>query len=96
MYVQKKFLFTQLTVLWLLTPKKKTIFLKKKLIQKKKLPIWISFFNFLLGERHYSAVPSISTRKNAPTRISGLVANLRRFNVRILQINISYNLIRWA
>ena len=35
MYVQKKFLFTQLTVLWLLTPKKKTIFLKKKLIQKK-------------------------------------------------------------
>ena len=92
---KKKFLFTQLTVLWLLTPKKKTIFLKKKIIQKK-LPIWISFFNFLLGERHYSAVPSISTRKNAPTRISGLVANLRRFNVRILQINISYNLIRWA
>ena len=95
MYVQKKFLFTQLTVLWLLTPKKKDNLFEKKLIQKK-LPIWISFFNFLLGERHYSAVPSISTRKNAPTRISGLVANLRRFNVRILQINISYNLIRWA
>ena len=93
---KKRFLFTQLTVLWLLTPKKKDNLFEKKINPKKKLPIWISFFNFLLGERHYSAVPSISTRKNAPTRISGLVANLRRFNVRILQINISYNLIRWA
>ena len=44
MYVQKKFLFTQLTVLWLLTPKKKkTIFLKKKINPKKKIA-YLDFF----------------------------------------------------
>ena len=43
MYVQKKFLFTQLTVLWLLTPKKKDNLFEKKINPKKKIA-YLDFF----------------------------------------------------